>query len=225
MVFEFFVPGVPRHPGRHRRGIRHLRHGARWRLDRDAAHAGRGIARSVAAAVRARARNRIPLHGGRARRGHARTDDPDGGGRGAGAHDRRRNALSADWPARRRAGYGARTTTSAAALSTRSKRSTHVRSSSRRSNRRRASRTWRRSPSMDGIDCLWVGHNDLSIQMGLPGEFQHPAFHRCHQTRGGRGQPASQVRRSDGERRGRRGGVDGAWLSGAGVRRGFSDIR
>jgi 2-keto-3-deoxy-L-rhamnonate aldolase RhmA len=30
--------------------------------------------------------------------------------------------------------------------------------------------------SMDGIDCLWVGHNDLSIQMGLPGEFQHPRF-------------------------------------------------
>ena len=28
----------------------------------------------------------------------------------------------------------------------------------------------------DGIDCLWVGHNDLSIQMGIPGEFQSPRF-------------------------------------------------
>lgn len=27
-----------------------------------------------------------------------------------------------------------------------------------------------------GIDCLWVGHNDLSIQMGIPGQFQHPRF-------------------------------------------------
>ena len=30
--------------------------------------------------------------------------------------------------------------------------------------------------AMDGIDCLWVGHNDLSMQMGIPGEFQHPRF-------------------------------------------------
>jgi 2-dehydro-3-deoxyglucarate aldolase/4-hydroxy-2-oxoheptanedioate aldolase len=30
--------------------------------------------------------------------------------------------------------------------------------------------------AMDGIDCLWVGHNDLSIQMGIPGDFQNPRF-------------------------------------------------
>ena len=29
---------------------------------------------------------------------------------------------------------------------------------------------------VEGIDCLWVGHNDLSIQMGIPGEFQSPRF-------------------------------------------------
>jgi len=28
----------------------------------------------------------------------------------------------------------------------------------------------------EGIDCLWVGHNDLSIQMGIPGQFDSPAF-------------------------------------------------
>jgi 2-keto-3-deoxy-L-rhamnonate aldolase RhmA len=28
----------------------------------------------------------------------------------------------------------------------------------------------------DGIDCLWVGHNDLSIQMGIPGQFSAPRF-------------------------------------------------
>jgi 2-keto-3-deoxy-L-rhamnonate aldolase RhmA len=28
----------------------------------------------------------------------------------------------------------------------------------------------------DGIDCLWVGHHDLSIQMGIPGQFDSPAF-------------------------------------------------
>jgi len=27
-----------------------------------------------------------------------------------------------------------------------------------------------------GIDCLWVGHNDLSIQMGIPGQFQATRF-------------------------------------------------
>jgi 2-keto-3-deoxy-L-rhamnonate aldolase RhmA len=28
----------------------------------------------------------------------------------------------------------------------------------------------------DGIDCLWIGHNDLSIQMGIPGQFTSQAF-------------------------------------------------
>ena len=30
--------------------------------------------------------------------------------------------------------------------------------------------------AVDGIDCLWVGHFDLSISMGIPGEFGHPDF-------------------------------------------------
>jgi 2-keto-3-deoxy-L-rhamnonate aldolase RhmA len=29
---------------------------------------------------------------------------------------------------------------------------------------------------VEGIDCLWVGHNDLSIQMGIPGQFQSARF-------------------------------------------------
>jgi 2-dehydro-3-deoxyglucarate aldolase/4-hydroxy-2-oxoheptanedioate aldolase len=29
---------------------------------------------------------------------------------------------------------------------------------------------------VEGIDCLWVGHNDLSIQMGIPGQFQSSRF-------------------------------------------------
>lgn len=30
--------------------------------------------------------------------------------------------------------------------------------------------------AVDGIDCLWVGHFDLSISMGIPGQFDHPDF-------------------------------------------------
>ena len=30
--------------------------------------------------------------------------------------------------------------------------------------------------AVEGIDCLWVGHNDLSIQMGIPGQFDSPRF-------------------------------------------------
>jgi 2-dehydro-3-deoxyglucarate aldolase/4-hydroxy-2-oxoheptanedioate aldolase len=30
--------------------------------------------------------------------------------------------------------------------------------------------------SIDGIDCLWIGHNDLSIQMGIPGQFSSTRF-------------------------------------------------
>jgi 2-keto-3-deoxy-L-rhamnonate aldolase RhmA len=28
----------------------------------------------------------------------------------------------------------------------------------------------------DGVDCLWVGQFDLSVSLGVPGEFNHPQF-------------------------------------------------
>jgi 2-keto-3-deoxy-L-rhamnonate aldolase RhmA len=30
--------------------------------------------------------------------------------------------------------------------------------------------------ALDGIDCLWIGHFDLSASLGIPGEFGHPRF-------------------------------------------------
>lgn len=30
--------------------------------------------------------------------------------------------------------------------------------------------------AVDGIDCLWIGHFDLSASLGVPGEFEHPKF-------------------------------------------------
>jgi 2-keto-3-deoxy-L-rhamnonate aldolase RhmA len=30
--------------------------------------------------------------------------------------------------------------------------------------------------SIEGVDCLWVGHFDLSVSLGIPGEFDHPDF-------------------------------------------------
>ena len=27
-----------------------------------------------------------------------------------------------------------------------------------------------------GLDCLWIGHFDLSCSLGIPGEFDHPDF-------------------------------------------------
>jgi 2-keto-3-deoxy-L-rhamnonate aldolase RhmA len=30
--------------------------------------------------------------------------------------------------------------------------------------------------ALEGVDCLWVGHFDLSAALGIPGEFQHPTF-------------------------------------------------
>jgi 2-keto-3-deoxy-L-rhamnonate aldolase RhmA len=29
---------------------------------------------------------------------------------------------------------------------------------------------------IDGVDCLWVGHFDLSVSLGIPGEFDNPIF-------------------------------------------------
>ncbi len=30
--------------------------------------------------------------------------------------------------------------------------------------------------AVEGVDCLWVGHFDLSVGLGIPGEFEHPDF-------------------------------------------------
>lgn len=30
--------------------------------------------------------------------------------------------------------------------------------------------------AIDGVDCLWMGHFDLTCSLGIPGEFEHPAF-------------------------------------------------
>ena len=30
--------------------------------------------------------------------------------------------------------------------------------------------------AMDGVDCLWIGHFDLSTSLGIPGDFENPLF-------------------------------------------------
>lgn len=30
--------------------------------------------------------------------------------------------------------------------------------------------------ALDGVDCLWIGHVDLSCSLGIPGQFDHPTF-------------------------------------------------
>ncbi len=33
--------------------------------------------------------------------------------------------------------------------------------------------------AIDGVDCLWVGHFDLSVSLGIPGQFEHKDFKRA----------------------------------------------
>ena len=33
--------------------------------------------------------------------------------------------------------------------------------------------------AIDGVDCLWVGHFDLSCSLGIPGQFEHAEFRRA----------------------------------------------
>jgi 2-keto-3-deoxy-L-rhamnonate aldolase RhmA len=33
--------------------------------------------------------------------------------------------------------------------------------------------------ALDGVDCLWVGHFDLSVSLGIPGQFDHLEFKRA----------------------------------------------
>jgi 2-keto-3-deoxy-L-rhamnonate aldolase RhmA len=30
--------------------------------------------------------------------------------------------------------------------------------------------------AIDGVDCLWIGHFDLSCSLGIPGQFEHRDF-------------------------------------------------
>lgn len=30
--------------------------------------------------------------------------------------------------------------------------------------------------ALEGVDCIWVGHFDLSVSLGIPGQFDHPTF-------------------------------------------------
>lgn len=36
--------------------------------------------------------------------------------------------------------------------------------------------------AIDGVDCLWVGHFDLSVSLGVPGQFDHPTFRKAIET-------------------------------------------
>ena len=31
--------------------------------------------------------------------------------------------------------------------------------------------------AVEGIDCLWIGHFDLTLSLGIPAQFDHPRFH------------------------------------------------
>ncbi len=33
--------------------------------------------------------------------------------------------------------------------------------------------------AVEGIDVLWIGHNDLTNSMGIPGQFDHPDYHKA----------------------------------------------
>jgi 2-keto-3-deoxy-L-rhamnonate aldolase RhmA len=33
--------------------------------------------------------------------------------------------------------------------------------------------------AIDGVDCLWIGHFDLSVSLGIPGQFDHPDFKKA----------------------------------------------
>ena len=51
-----------------------------------------------------------------------------------------------------------------------------------------------RIAAIDGVDCLWVGHFDLSVSLGIPGEFDHPNFTARH--RPDRSPPAKKHNKS-----------------------------
>ena len=87
------------------------------------------------------------------------------------SHEVSSRTASAAWRCRSRM-----TATGRARSPTSSPPPTSARRSSARSRPPRASRTPTPSRRIDGVDCLWVGHFDLSVSLGIPGEFDHPKF-------------------------------------------------
>ncbi len=66
-----------------------------------------------------------------------------------------------------------------------------ARSTSRATNSRSASRCWRRRAAIDnadaiaavpGIDILLIGSNDLSAELGIPGDLKHPKIRAAYET-------------------------------------------
>ena len=55
--------------------------------------------------------------------------------------------------------------------------------------------------AIDGVDCLWVGHFDLSVSLGIPGQFDHPNFKTRDRQDGRRHQEAQEGARPAGARR------------------------
>ena len=60
--------------------------------------------------------------------------------------------------------------------------------------------------ALAGVDCLWIGHFDLSCSLGIPGQFEHQRLHRRGRD-GRQGLPqarqGARAPRADGRRRGR----------------------
>ena len=99
-------------------------------------------------------------------------------------------------PAGGRAGSPCRspmTTTGPAPSRTNSAAPTSAPPSSARSRPPRASRTPMPSRPSIGVDCLWVGHFDLSVSLGIPGEFDDPKIQECDRAGGRGGAPPRQA--------------------------------
>ena len=138
---------------------------------------GGRLAGTVTGAVRARASHRVPLHGAGAGRRHCpglmlpMVEDAAQARRSSTqATATRRSAGAAPaWAWRRTTTSVAATSDKVEALNARTFVIAQIESPSGLENLDAIAR-------VDGIDCLWVGHNDLSIQMGIPGHFQSNAF-------------------------------------------------
>ena len=160
-----------------------------------------------AAGHRARAVARIPPH--RPRHGHGRRgpDAADGRRRRGGRAHRRVDEVSSRQGARRGAAASRMTATGRAGrpdkFAAANERTTFFCQIETAEGVENAEAI----AAIDGVDCLWVGHFDLSVSLGIPGEFDHKDFTR--RDRHDRSPPpASTTRRSAGWCRMSRPGIE-----------------
>ena len=174
-IVEFATPGIGHLLKNRRLRLRPVRHRAFGLPQRDHQERHPLLRGGAAAGDRARAVEGVPSH--RPRRRHGRRGHHAADGQRCEEARHILDCMKYVPDGQRGVALGvAHDATGAGRCWTSWRPPTRAPPSSPRSRPGPASRTPTRIAATDGVDCLWVGHFDLSSSLGIPGQFEHKDF-------------------------------------------------